>query len=116
MRNNLKAELKQLLPCIIAFAALFLLLPLLMYVDGMDGFGEKLLHTFFPITSYVVCMGYGVWKGYDWFAVLLAPALFAVSMLVYFDVSVAVYTLVYACFSLVGLVIGGAIGRSRRRR
>lgn len=117
MKDGFVSELKRLLPCIIAAAVIYLLLPLISLGDGGEAFGERLLTTVFPISAYVICMAYGVWRGYDWYAVPLPPAFAAIAILIYFDVSADIANvLVYAVFALMGLVIGAVVGRKNRRR
>lgn len=112
-----KKLMKRLLPFAILYFVLFMILPIMFYID--EGFMQLvpvILVTVNPLICYTGSMTFGVMHGFDWQAALVGPIFFLLMMFIYYNSSAASYLLIYTVVSIAGLGIGAVIKKSFRRR
>lgn len=99
-----------LIPYVIALAATFYLLPLIVH-----GSGSAMLMMLFvmPLLTFICAVIYGIRQGFDVLLPIIAAILFAPTIFIFYNTSAWIYVIMYAAVALAGNGIGRAFYRKR---
>lgn len=99
-------KLKQMLPYILIYIIAFFLVPLVITNKGAF---MLVLLAIFPVLCIGLSIMYGAKYGFDILYVVLVPLIFAITIFIYYNITVWVYIVAYLGITILGNAIGGLI-------
>jgi hypothetical protein len=112
----LKNLLIKLLPHMVAFAALFFLLPAVTRLNTPIELAVTILLVVNPAGCLAAGAVYGFRHGFKWVYLAIAPVLFILSTPFFYNSSANAYALIYMLFCMMGLSLGRSLSQRERMR